>query len=428
MRASAGAHSGGAHSGGAGNGGGRSGVIVQAVLGLGLVAAILLLLTEPGSLTGTRGGAAPPAAAAPAAGPAGNAGGSALGRLSVAAAAQCPAPECPVCAAPPEEAEAEEPCPACPACVKVQPAAPVCPSPPPAPVCAACPAPPPAAAPAAAGGACSLPPIVADPGPFPPAPAWSRGPSGYPGVDQGARPGGFLAKMRDIGFHPTVIFDVGANRGDWAREAWAVYGGAAQWSAADPTLLLFEGFEEQREHLTATGFDFVISVVGETTRNVDFYASSRSHTGNSVLRENSQYFADVEPTRSVMRTLDELWVAYKAQHPATAGSLPGPQLLKLDVQGYEINVLRGAAEVLKSVEIITLETSVLNYNAGTPLVGQVLGFMDGLGFQVIDLIEQHHGGPDGAQLIQIDFGFIRKGHPLIQPLNARAGITDGRRR
>jgi FkbM family methyltransferase len=259
--------------------------------------------------------------------------------------------------------------------------------------------------------------VAAPAGSFPAPPPWTRGAAGLPGRAGGPAMGGFFQRIRDWGFTPDIILDVGANEGNWARMIWDFFGRVP--GRADPTILMIEGSHHRVPALQATGFEFLISVIGEKTRDVEFFSDERAHTGNSVMRENSRHFQQVAPTKVVMRTLDELIAAYRASHPGGASRV---NLLKLDVQGYELQALKGAREILKDVEVILLETSVLQYNAGSPLTGEVLSALDELGFQVLDVLELHHGGPQNL-LMQIDFSFIRKGSPLINSANAGAGIT-----
>lgn len=185
---------------------------------------------------------------------------------------------------------------------------------------------------------------------------------------------------------------------------------------------MFEGAPGRAPALLDSGFDFVISVMGARARYVDFYASDATHTGNSVLRENSRHFAAVVPTRSCMRTVDELVAA----RPGAAGApplplLPGPTLLKIDVQGYEIEVLKGAARTLASVDVLLLETSVLPYNRGSPLTADVVAFLRSLGFVVLDVLELHQGGPENI-LFQIDFAFARADSELLRKAAEGAGL------
>lgn len=123
-------------------------------------------------------------------------------------------------------------------------------------------------------------------------------------------------------------------------------------------------------------------------------------TGSSVMPENS----DV-PRHTItlpMTTLDDLVHTQK---------FPVPDLIKLDVQGFEIEVLKGAARLLATVPFVLLEVSVWQYNAGSPLWAEVLGWMEAAGYvsyEVFDLTRRRDG-----ILVQIDILFVRKDSPLL---------------
>ena len=85
-------------------------------------------------------------------------------------------------------------------------------------------------------------------------------------------------------------------------------------------------------------------------------------------------------------------------------------------------MLAGARGILESVEVLLLEASVLPWNAGAPLVGEVLGQMHALGFTVLEMLERHDAGPT-QQLIQLDFAFARSDSPLIAKACAAAEIV-----
>jgi FkbM family methyltransferase len=215
--------------------------------------------------------------------------------------------------------------------------------------------------------------------------------------------------------------------GNFAAEVWSVFGAATP----PPRVLMFEAAQYHSPGLLARGFDFVIAVLGSQTSWANFYEHAKSHdgnTGNSVLQEQSVTFESITPRRAVLRRVDDLLEDLLGAGAPQTGLrasvrtplLDGPALIKLDVQGYEIEVLKGATRALESAELVLLETSVLQYNKGSPLVIEVLTFMGTLGFEVFDLVETHqsHG-----QLIQLDFTFVRKSSALFQNAMAAAQLA-----
>ena len=81
-------------------------------------------------------------------------------------------------------------------------------------------------------------------------------------------------------------------------------------------------------------------------------------------------------------------------------NLPAPDLIKIDVQGAEIDVLKGATETLKSVTDLILEAQVVEYNKGAPLRDEVISYVESIGFKLVAFF--CNNGPDG------DYHFKRK--------------------
>jgi FkbM family methyltransferase len=90
---------------------------------------------------------------------------------------------------------------------------------------------------------------------------------------------------------------------------------------------------------------------------------------------------------------------------------PFADFIKLDVQGYELKVLRGGLKCLKRAEFVLLEVSLLDIG-NEPLILEVMQFMDDFGFQAYDIC-QFMRRPYDSALYQIDLLFIKKISSLI---------------
>jgi hypothetical protein len=100
-----------------------------------------------------------------------------------------------------------------------------------------------------------------------------------------------------------------------------------------------------------------------------------------------------------VRTLDEF------------GPFAGPTLLKLDVEGYEGSVLKGATRTLQTVEVILSEVSVARRTESELSLGAYLSFLESLGFSAINIAEIdyfHRGGP----IAYMDLVFVRSDNPM----------------
>jgi hypothetical protein len=90
--------------------------------------------------------------------------------------------------------------------------------------------------------------------------------------------------------------------------------------------------------------------------------------------------------------------------------LKEPLFLKLDVQGAELEILRGAPHILSCTGVAQLEVALLHYNEGAPTAADVVRFMDETGCAIHDVAELPR--TNGADLAQMDLLFVRKTSPM----------------
>ena len=83
-----------------------------------------------------------------------------------------------------------------------------------------------------------------------------------------------------------------------------------------------------------------------------------------------------------------------------------PDLVKLEVQGFELEALRGADSLFAKTELFILEVSLFPFIAGTPIVREVIAFMAERGYELYDIPGSGRRPYDGA-LGQVDFAFAR---------------------
>jgi len=188
-------------------------------------------------------------------------------------------------------------------------------------------------------------------------------------------------------FRPGGIIDVGANVGDWARSAAEIF---------DCPIHLIEAQPELEEQLRETGFPYTIALLGPEAREaVAFHLSG---TGSSVLEENTAF--EKSETVLPMRKLDDIGLNHQAA-----------LLIKLDVQGFELQVLDGAPETLKRTEVILSEVSLLPYNKDAPLMHEVVAYLAQRDFLPYDICGGWRRETDDA-LAQTDIIFVRRDSDL----------------
>jgi FkbM family methyltransferase len=208
---------------------------------------------------------------------------------------------------------------------------------------------------------------------------------------------GLLENIRKNGFTPTAIVDVGANVGNWSRLASSVYPSAH--------ILMLDADSENESALRTAAREigsqsrYFIALLGpEKKQEVTFY---KMDTGSSVFPELTSFAK--KTTIVPMDTLDSV-IALES----------GRLLLKLDVQGFELEVLRGGRQTLKLSEVVIIETSLLPYNEGAPLIADVIAFMRSEDFELFDFCGQLRRESDDA-LFQTDVVFARRNSMLRNP-------------
>lgn len=99
-----------------------------------------------------------------------------------------------------------------------------------------------------------------------------------------------------------------------------------------------------------------------------------------------------------VRTLDSFLVS---------GEIAPPQFIKADVQGYELEVLRGASAALTSTDAVLLEVSFRELYERQPLAHEIITYLGSRGFVIADVCSYAQAA-DGS-LEQADLLFHRKG-------------------
>jgi FkbM family methyltransferase len=210
---------------------------------------------------------------------------------------------------------------------------------------------------------------------------------------------GVLENTKKNGFHPKTVIDIGAYVGNWSRMAARLFPSAR--------FFLIDGNPEHEKFLQKAQLeipaksDLAICLLGPQEKgDVVFY---QLDSGSSVLPELTTY--QKKAVHLPMQTLDQ----FLASRPYEL-----PVLLKLDVQGFELEVLRGGLKTLAAAEVVILETSLLPYNEGAPLFPEVVGFMAEAGFAVYDFCGQFRRETDQT-LFQTDVVFVRNASELRKP-------------
>jgi len=167
-----------------------------------------------------------------------------------------------------------------------------------------------------------------------------------------------------------TVLDVGAHKGKWTQTFKEHY----------PNLksLMIEANDDHIEDLKKVG-PYMLALLGKDNEEVDYYMceDKNNNHGNGIYKENTNV-----PFKSVRRrttTLDSL--------------LPGQRfdLIKLDVQGAELDIIQGSPGFIHQAKYLWLELQPHNYNIAAPSAGKVIGYLNQIGFEMITMDEVNTG-------------------------------------
>jgi len=213
----------------------------------------------------------------------------------------------------------------------------------------------------------------------------------HPATPPRASMAGGLAQLARLGFQPRTVIDAGVANA--TPELYSTFPSAS--------ILLIEPlveFEPFLQRICSTyKAQYVLAAAGQAPGTATFNVHADKFS-SSLLTEVEGASVDGTPRTVPVVTLDQL---------AAEKNLSGPFLIKLDVQGAELQVLAGATRTLRETEAVILEVTFFAAMIGGPLFFDVVTHMKGLGFVAYDTFGFQYRPLDGA-LSQLDMIFVRE--------------------
>lgn len=216
-----------------------------------------------------------------------------------------------------------------------------------------------------------------------------------PASDRGTLTGA-LAQLVKLGWNPATVIDVGVAY--HTAELYRQFP-RSQFLLVEP-LREFESDLQQicREYRA----EYVLAAAGEKPGSTIINVRAQNLDCSSTLKEAEGPMVDGTPRQVPVVTLDQLCIE---KNP------PSPYLIKVDVQGAELQVLRGAQKALLHTDVVLLEVSLLGMLIDGPQLFDVVSAMKQYGFVVYDVWGFNYRPFDGA-LCQLDMAFVREHGPF----------------
>lgn len=189
----------------------------------------------------------------------------------------------------------------------------------------------------------------------------------------------YMRKMPLVGIVPKVIYDFGACHGYWtelAKKTWP-----------DATIVCFDALMELNTRLDYVG------VLGDVDgKEVEFWCDPEDApwAGSYYKELNSP---NLKPKLMTMRTIDSVVKQY---------GFPPPDFIRLDVQGCELDILKGGSETFRNTSTILVELAPKEHNQGSPEFIATVKYLEKEGFTCI-------GSMISNNILGYDWCFMRLG-------------------
>lgn len=198
-----------------------------------------------------------------------------------------------------------------------------------------------------------------------------------------------------------LVLDVGASEG--------FYGEELRETGYKERIISFEPLADSFQSLKQRSagddkWDCYNIALGETNSEMEMSVSGRI-TSSSLLPMTEAHINAMSCSATVSKELIQI---------RTLNSFLGNEIsamesiyLKIDVQGFEMFVLKGADKIFDQVQAIELELSLTPLYHGGPLFMDMIKNMEVLGFMMVSLTPVF-SDPQTDQLLQVDGIFKRK--------------------
>jgi FkbM family methyltransferase len=209
--------------------------------------------------------------------------------------------------------------------------------------------------------------------------------------------------LRQLSVHEIeVVFDVGANTGQFAEKLWNA-GFSGRIVSFEPSSVAHSTLVRHAQGNT----NWIIApkmAVGDRDGTITLNLAGNS-VSSSILPMLPSHANAAPESRYIgsesvdLRTLDSISKQFATDLEKT--------FLKLDVQGFEYNVLQGGKTFLGRVSGIQMELSLVPLYDGELLFHPMLHVLEDHGFELWSLVPGF-ADPKTSRLLQVDAIFFRK--------------------
>jgi len=199
-----------------------------------------------------------------------------------------------------------------------------------------------------------------------------------------------------------IVLDVGANTGQWGDLVFE--------TGFDGKLISFEAIPSVHATLAAharrRGGSWEVApcgALGSEHGHVEFNISGNL-LSSSVLPMRREH-AEAAPRSAYV---DKQVVPVERLDELAPRLLPpqGDLMIKIDTQGYELHVLKGASGLMHRTVALQLEMSLVALYDGAPTFLEIASYMQSLGYEFFNIVPVFKDNRTG-RVLQVDGYFVR---------------------
>ena len=193
------------------------------------------------------------------------------------------------------------------------------------------------------------------------------------------------------------VLDIGAAAGDWSGHVKEFF--------PDAKFTLIEPNELHNERLKKLGKVHNVYLSDKTTEKVFYVCQDPfQQTGNSFYEEKSNvpFKKTIVKTTMLDQVVDETF-----------------DLIKLDVQGAELEVIKGGMITIQKAKWLQIEIPVFEYNIGAPSMYNLLGNLKAIGFYPFDIAQSLFN----VRCLYIDYIFVNRNLPKHEAEDSTINFT-----
>lgn len=205
----------------------------------------------------------------------------------------------------------------------------------------------------------------------------------------------FYNTLKAFNFNPKHIVDIGANHGTWTKEAMK-YFPEAYYTLIEPQHWLKESFQDILDSNPRVQFYGVGA--GEKEGSFQFTIVDRDDSCSFRYSKEEAISAGFEQIEVPVVTLNQLLLE---------SELPNPDIIKIDAEGLDIAVLKGATAFFGKTEIFMVEAGVVNKSFDNSFL-KLINFMDEKGYRLFEITDLNRPF-EPKVLWLVELVFVKKG-------------------